>query len=349
VLYVSHAGYVLDSGDAQCLAHALFFCAMIIVLAIVHYCISARLFKVNTDKVLPHPAQSLLNGAIPGKKNYSSIPTETGSSISTSTSLTVLTESEVYFIGDYDDDHQSYHNNCPQKQNVFNGDGIVVNGNTEVCKDKDLIHWNKCQLKCVLNKADNARFIADANNRTSKDSTWRNPLKTLSKAFSKSTDSYNVSASEKAANGYKTVSKESLRSEETVSSSDVSESATKSNLENGVTASKTRYQSHCESKKSSVGEYARSARLWVVRKKRYCSLLSMVFCMVMAMAGYALYITNFVAEIIYQGDPNAPPGSDAQELYVSGVRQGSLSMLALYGSFMVYNLFHDRILNNIGE
>jgi hypothetical protein len=69
----------------------------------------------------------------------------------------------------------------------------------------------------------------------------------------------------------------------------------------------------------------------------------------MGNTGYMLYITNFVAEIIYHGDPNAPPGSDAQELYVPGVRMGSLSILAMYGVLVVYNLFHDRVFNRIGE
>ena len=77
--------------------------------------------------------------------------------------------------------------------------------------------------------------------------------------------------------------------------------------------------------------------------------MTIVFFAIIGMACYFFYITNYVAEIIYKGDPHAFPGSDAYELYVRGTRMASLSMLAFYVVFVIYNLFHDRILDKIGE
>ncbi|KAL8587194.1 hypothetical protein ACOMHN_013280 [Nucella lapillus] len=82
--------------------------------------------------------------------------------------------------------------------------------------------------------------------------------------------------------------------------------------------------------------------------KAKMSLMMMVFLTIIAMSCYFFYITNYVAEVIFKGDPHAPAGSDPYEQYVFGSRVGSLSMLAFYVVFVFYNFFHPKILDKIG-
>ncbi|XP_076457370.1 uncharacterized protein LOC143291416 [Babylonia areolata] len=84
------------------------------------------------------------------------------------------------------------------------------------------------------------------------------------------------------------------------------------------------------------------------RMKSRIALMMMVFLVIIAMSSYFFYITNYVAEIIYKGDPHAPSGSDAYQQYVFGTRMASLSMLTFYVTFVIFNFFHEKILDKIG-
>ncbi|KAL8573926.1 hypothetical protein ACOMHN_029373 [Nucella lapillus] len=84
------------------------------------------------------------------------------------------------------------------------------------------------------------------------------------------------------------------------------------------------------------------------RTKSRLSLMVMAFFVISAMASYFFFITNYVAEVIYEGNPHAPAESDAYNQYVFGTRMASLSMLIFYVVFVIYNFFHGKILDKVG-
>ena len=51
-----------------------------------------------------------------------------------------------------------------------------------------------------------------------------------------------------------------------------------------------------------------------------------LFCW-MALMGQMMYITDYMATVVYQGDPNAKHGSKEGILFDDGVRMGSFGML----------------------
>ncbi|XP_076449051.1 membrane-associated transporter protein-like [Babylonia areolata] len=77
-------------------------------------------------------------------------------------------------------------------------------------------------------------------------------------------------------------------------------------------------------------------------------LCVMTFLGLSANYSYFVYVSNYVAEVIFQGDPNADTDSQAYDDYVQGVHIASLGMLTFYILFVVYNVFHQKILSKIG-
>ncbi|KAL8570139.1 hypothetical protein ACOMHN_033817 [Nucella lapillus] len=84
------------------------------------------------------------------------------------------------------------------------------------------------------------------------------------------------------------------------------------------------------------------------RWKRRVLLCSMTFMGLFTNYSYFVYVSNYVAEVIFYGDPNADTESEAYANYVKGVHVASLGMLAFYFLFVVFNVFHQKILDKIG-
>nr|KAG5696641.1 hypothetical protein BaRGS_034102 [Batillaria attramentaria] len=78
------------------------------------------------------------------------------------------------------------------------------------------------------------------------------------------------------------------------------------------------------------------------------SLSLMMFFGITVNYSYLIYVTNYVAQAIYKGDPYGDPGSVDYANYVDGGRMGSLGMLVLYISYFTFTLFHGKVLDKIG-
>ncbi|KAF8773248.1 Proton-associated sugar transporter A like protein [Argiope bruennichi] len=75
--------------------------------------------------------------------------------------------------------------------------------------------------------------------------------------------------------------------------------------------------------------------------------LTNLFCW-MSLVSYSLYFTDFVAECVFGGDPQAPEDSEEYQLYIEGVQFGCWGM-ALYSlSCAVYSYFIDGLVKKIG-
>lgn len=75
--------------------------------------------------------------------------------------------------------------------------------------------------------------------------------------------------------------------------------------------------------------------------------LTNLFCW-MSLVCYSLYFTDFVGEVVYGGDPQAPEGSYRHELYKDGVRFGCWGM-ALYSlSCSIYSYFIEALVARLG-
>ncbi|XP_067686645.1 membrane-associated transporter protein-like [Haliotis asinina] len=70
--------------------------------------------------------------------------------------------------------------------------------------------------------------------------------------------------------------------------------------------------------------------------------LTNLFCW-MSLVCYSLYFTDFVGQVVYNGDPQAPTGSDAHNRYDDGVRLGSYGMSLYSFSCAVYSLCIDKL------
>ena len=64
---------------------------------------------------------------------------------------------------------------------------------------------------------------------------------------------------------------------------------------------------------------------------------------------YFVYVTNYVAEVIYHGDPRGQVDTEEYDNYVEGEHIASLGMLTFYCLFVGFNLLHNKILAKIGE
>ncbi|KAK7483059.1 hypothetical protein BaRGS_00025722 [Batillaria attramentaria] len=84
------------------------------------------------------------------------------------------------------------------------------------------------------------------------------------------------------------------------------------------------------------------------RNKQMMSLSLMMFFGITVNYSYLIYVTNYVAQAIYKGDPYGDPGSVDYANYVDGGRMGSLGMLVLYISYFTFTLFHGKVLDKIG-
>ncbi|GBN63701.1 Membrane-associated transporter protein, partial [Araneus ventricosus] len=75
--------------------------------------------------------------------------------------------------------------------------------------------------------------------------------------------------------------------------------------------------------------------------------LTNLFCW-MSLVSYSLYFTDFVAECVFGGDPQAPEETDEYELYIEGVQFGCWGM-ALYSlSCAIYSYFIEGLVKKIG-
>ncbi|KAK7483060.1 hypothetical protein BaRGS_00025723, partial [Batillaria attramentaria] len=101
-----------------------------------------------------------------------------------------------------------------------------------------------------------------------------------------------------------------------------------------------------DSKASTSGLCARASAV-LKRNKRMIFLCLMTFLGLVTNYAYFVYVTNYVAQVIYDGDPYGLPGSTEYDNYVQGVHVGSLSMLTFYCVFVVFNIFHSKILEMI--
>ncbi|XP_046357573.1 proton-associated sugar transporter A-like [Haliotis rufescens] len=70
--------------------------------------------------------------------------------------------------------------------------------------------------------------------------------------------------------------------------------------------------------------------------------LTNLFCW-MSLVCYSLYFTDFVGQVVYNGDPQAPTGSDAHNRYDDGVRLGSFGMSLYSFSCAVYSLCIEKL------
>ncbi|XP_046551030.1 proton-associated sugar transporter A-like isoform X2 [Haliotis rubra] len=70
--------------------------------------------------------------------------------------------------------------------------------------------------------------------------------------------------------------------------------------------------------------------------------LTNLFCW-SSLVCYSLYFTDFVGQVVYNGDPQAPTGSDAHNRYDDGVRLGSFGMSLYSFSCAVYSLCIEKL------
>ncbi|XP_078581415.1 membrane-associated transporter protein-like isoform X1 [Branchiostoma floridae x Branchiostoma japonicum] len=68
----------------------------------------------------------------------------------------------------------------------------------------------------------------------------------------------------------------------------------------------------------------------------------------MALVSYSLYFTDFVGQAVYGGDPRAPLGSPARELYDEGVRMGSCGMAVYSLTCSFYSMIVEKLISRIG-
>ena len=87
-----------------------------------------------------------------------------------------------------------------------------------------------------------------------------------------------------------------------------------------------------------------STRPW----KKRLFLCVMTFFGLCTNYAYFIYITNYVAEVIYKGNPDGEAGSDAYKNYSEGVHIASLGMPMFYCVFLAFNLLHNKILYKVG-
>ena len=85
------------------------------------------------------------------------------------------------------------------------------------------------------------------------------------------------------------------------------------------------------------------------RAKKRVFLCLLAFLGLYSNYAYFVYVSNYVAEVIYEGDPHGQAGTEEYANYVKGEHTASLGMLTFYCLFVLFNLIHNKILNKIGE
>lgn len=68
----------------------------------------------------------------------------------------------------------------------------------------------------------------------------------------------------------------------------------------------------------------------------------------MALLSYSLYFTDFVGEVIFNGDPKAPMESGDHQLYEQGVRFGCYGLAAFALSCTLYSFVIDKLIKIVG-
>lgn len=68
----------------------------------------------------------------------------------------------------------------------------------------------------------------------------------------------------------------------------------------------------------------------------------------MAILSYSLYFTDFVGEVIFNGDPKAPFGSEEHQLYEEGVRFGCCGLAAFALACTFYSMVIDKLIKTLG-
>lgn len=68
----------------------------------------------------------------------------------------------------------------------------------------------------------------------------------------------------------------------------------------------------------------------------------------MALLSYSLYFTDFVGEVIFNGDPTAAEGSELHTLYEEGVRFGCWGLASFALSCTLYSFVIDKLIKVIG-
>ena len=92
----------------------------------------------------------------------------------------------------------------------------------------------------------------------------------------------------------------------------------------------------------------RNPSVWK-RARRRIFLCIMAFLGLCTNYAYFVYVTNYVAEVIYHGDPRGQVDTEEYDNYVEGEHIASLGMLTFYCLFVGFNLLHNKILAKIGE
>lgn len=65
----------------------------------------------------------------------------------------------------------------------------------------------------------------------------------------------------------------------------------------------------------------------------------------MSLLCYSLFFTDFVGQAVYGGNPKAPVGSRAHELYDEGVRVGSFGMSLYSLACGIYSIFIEKLVD----
>lgn len=68
----------------------------------------------------------------------------------------------------------------------------------------------------------------------------------------------------------------------------------------------------------------------------------------MALLSYSLYFTDFVGEVIFNGDPKSPEGTEQHQLYEEGVRFGCWGLAAFALSCTLYSMVIDKLIKFLG-
>ena len=59
-------------------------------------------------------------------------------------------------------------------------------------------------------------------------------------------------------------------------------------------------------------------------------------------------ITNYVGQVLYKGNPVADAGSEEYKNYIENMQIASLGMQMFYCFYVVFSLFHSKVLNKVG-
>ena len=59
-------------------------------------------------------------------------------------------------------------------------------------------------------------------------------------------------------------------------------------------------------------------------------------------------ITNYVGQVLYKGNPVADAGSEEYKNYIESMQIASLGMQMFYCFYVVFSLFHSKVLNKVG-